>query len=215
MLREVDGILRAHGTLGPERSGLPRPATIAGLVACAVVYGAVMGGRELRPLQMLYSATKVPLLVTVAAVLCLPNLAVVNTVLGLRADFTAVLRGLLLAQASICLALAALAPLTAFFYVSAIPYDLAIVFNGIMFLIAALAGQLTLARHYAPLIARNPKHRVARNAWLCLYVFVAIQMGWLLRPFVGDPGQATRFFRQGAWGNAYVELARIVWHAVN
>jgi hypothetical protein len=33
-------------------------------------------------------------------------------------------------------------------------------------------------------------------------------MGWALRPFVGDPAQPTRFFREDAWGNAYVILAQ-------
>jgi hypothetical protein len=47
-----------------------------------------------------------------------------------------------------------------------------------------------------------------------LYLFVAIQMGWVLRPFVGDPDQPTRFFRAGAWSNAYVEIATLVWRVV-
>jgi hypothetical protein len=39
-----------------------------------------------------------------------------------------------------------------------------------------------------------------------IYAFVGIQMGWVLRPFIGQPGVPTTFFRPGAWGNAYVEL---------
>jgi hypothetical protein len=39
-------------------------------------------------------------------------------------------------------------------------------------------------------------------------------MGWTLRPFVGHPGGPTRFFREGAWGNAYVHVAQILWEAV-
>jgi hypothetical protein len=35
-------------------------------------------------------------------------------------------------------------------------------------------------------------------------------MAWVLRPFVGDPNQPTHFFREGAWGNAYVEVARMI-----
>ena len=72
----------------------------------------------------------------------------------------------------------------------------------------------TWARHYRPLVARNPRHRVGRAAWLFLYVFVAIQSAWVLRPFVGAPGLPTRFFREGAWSNAYVMLVRSVWDLV-
>ena len=63
---------------------------------------------------------------------------------------------------------------------------------------------------YRPLVARNPRHRMLLRGWLVIYAFVGIQMGWVLRPFIGDPDSPTRFFRQGAWGNAYVELGRII-----
>jgi len=36
-----------------------------------------------------------------------------------------------------------------------------------------------------------------------LYVFVAVQLAWVLRPFVGSPNVPTRFFRENAWSNAY------------
>ena len=80
--------------------------------------------------------------------------------------------------------------------------------NGLMFAVASVAGQITLRRHYRPLIERNPRHRLALAAWLVLYVFVAIQLAWVLRPFIGSPGLTTSFFREGAWSNAYVELTR-------
>lgn len=186
----------------------------AWILAGGLLYGAVMGAYGLRPRQMAYSALKVPLLLGVSALICLPNLVAVNTALGLRDDFRAVLRALLLSQGTVCVALAGLAPITAFAYVSLADYNVAVVFNGAMFLLAALTGQITLGRHYRPLIAANPRHRLGRNAWLALYVFVAIQMGWVLRPFVGNPELPTRFFREGAWGNAYVEVAALLWRAL-
>jgi hypothetical protein len=173
-----------------------------------------MGGYSLRPLQMLYSSLKVPMLIAVSGLICLPSMIVLNTVLGLRQDLGAVLRGAALAQGTVCVSLAALAPVTTVAYLSLDDYRQAVLFNGAVFLAAALAGQVTLGRHYRPLIAANPRHRIARDAWLGLYMFVAIQMAWVLRPFVGDPDQPTRFFRVGAWSNAYVEIAGIVWRVI-
>ena len=43
-------------------------------------------------------------------------------------------------------------------------------------------------------------------AWTMLYALVGAQMGWILRPFIGAPGIPTRFLREGAWSNAYVEV---------
>jgi hypothetical protein len=214
VLQQIDDMLRARGPLAPgEAAG--RPGWLpAWVVAAALLYGAVMGAYSFRPLQMLYSSLKVPMLIALSGLICLPSLFVLNTVLGLRQDLGAVLRGAAMAQGTVCVSLAALAPVTVFAYLSLGVYAEAVLFNGAVFLAAALAGQVTLARHYRPLIAANPRHRIARDAWLGLYVFVAIQMGWVLRPFVGDPEQPTRFFREGAWSNAYVEIAGIVWRVV-
>jgi hypothetical protein len=211
VLQQVDDMLRARGPSAPGATAAT-PGWLPVLsVGAALLYGAVMGAYSLRPLQMAYSSVKVPMLLAVSGLICLPSMFVVNTVLGLRQDLGAVLRGLVLAQGTVCMSLAALAPLTVVAYLSLGEYGEAVLWNGVVFLAAALAGQVTLGRHYRPLIAANPKHRIARDAWLGLYVFVAIQMGWVLRPFVGDPNQPTGFFREGAWSNAYVEVAGIVW----
>ena len=204
-------MLGARGSLAPGAERIRWGWLPAGLVVAGLVYGAVMGAYSLRPLQMLYSSLKVPILIAVSGLVCLPNLVVLNTILGLRQDLAAVLRGAAMAQGTVCVFLAALAPLTAVAYLSLDDYGEAVLFNGMVFLMASLAGQVTLSRHYQPLIERNPRHRIARDMWLGLYVFVAVQMAWVLRPFVGDPGQPTRFFRVGAWSNAYVEVADLLW----
>ena len=207
-------MLGGRGPLAPGATDSVSRWLPAWVVAAGLLYGAVMGAYSLRPLQMLYSSLKVPMLIAVSGLICLPSLIVLNTVLGLREDLGAVLRSAALAQGTVCVSLAALAPITVVAYLSLDVYAQAVLFNGAVFLVAALAGQVTLSRHYRPLIAANPRHRIARDAWLALYLFVAIQMGWVLRPFVGDPDQPTRFFRVGAWSNAYVEIAELVWSVV-
>jgi hypothetical protein len=62
--------------------------------------------------------------------------------------------------------------------------------------------------------ARNRRHRVLLRTWLVVYAFVGIQMGWVLRPFVGAPGMPVQFFREEAWGNAYVIVARMIWDVI-
>jgi branched-subunit amino acid ABC-type transport system permease component len=114
------------------------------------------------------------------------------------------------AQASLTLILASLAPFTLTWYASTDAYAPAVLMNAAMFGLASLAAQLVLRRLYEPLIARNPRHRTLLRAWLVLYAFIGIQLGWVLRPFIGHPGSEVRFFRQGAWGNAYIE----VWHLI-
>ncbi|MEQ8837003.1 MAG: hypothetical protein RID07_09390, partial [Lacipirellulaceae bacterium] len=133
------------------------------------------------------------------------------TLLGLRDDFAAAVRALFTAQAGLAITLASLAPLTLLCYASTISHSQSLAFNGLMFAIASLAGQALLRSHYRPLIARNPRHRQMLLAWGVVYVFVAIQLAWLLRPFIGSRGLEVQFFRDDAWGNAYVVVAKLVW----
>ena len=206
----VDDLLRGEGRHSVGGGRVPAAQLGLMVIGFGFFYGAVMGAYGVRPLQSCYSGAKVPLLLGVATVICLPSYYVINCLLGLRRDFASALRGVLAAQATLAVAIASLSPVTALAYASGEGYRFAIAFNGLMFALGAAAGQLVLARHYRPLIRTNPRHRIARNVWLTLYVFVAIQMAWVLRPFIGAPGLEVRFFRQDAWSNAYVEVVNIL-----
>lgn len=207
-LRHLEGVL--HG-----RRSLAGP--LAAVVWGGVVYGAVMGGfgglSGERSLQVFYSAVKVPLLLLATTALALPSFFVLNTLAGLRSDFPAALQAVIGTPGAVGVLLAALAPYTALWYATNGGYHDAITFNGVMFAVASVAAQWMIRRRYAPLVARNPRHRVMLRVWLVLYCFVGIQMGWILRPFVGYPGLRPTFFREETWGNAYVIVAETVWKA--
>ena len=193
-------------------------APIVALISAGMVYGAAMGSFDvitrLNALQMLYSAVKVPLLLGVTFVLSLPLFFVLNTLLGTRDDFAQVLRSLIVTQAVLTIILASFAPLTLFWYLSWGRYDTAVLFNVVMFGGASLASQVVLKRCYTPLIAANPIHRNLVRVWLVIYAFVGIQMGWVLRPFIGTPGLPVRFLSDETWGNAYVKVGTLVWRVM-
>ena len=71
-----------------------RSRLVVGLVF-GMFYGAVDGAygglHEDRSLQVLYSALKLPLLLTAAFLLSLPTFFVLNTLFGLRSDFPRVI----------------------------------------------------------------------------------------------------------------------------
>lgn len=218
-LHYVDGVLRQ--ATGPQRSAL----SIGFVRGMALVtlggafYGFVMGAfggfSDDGPLQMTYSAVKVPLLIVVTAALALPSFFVLNSLLGLRSDFAEVLRALAVTQTAVAVILACLAPYTALWYASTRNYQEATLFNAAMFAIASLAAQWVLRRRYGPLIARNARHRIMLRVWLGMYAFVGIQMGWVLRPFIGQPGRPVTFFREDAWSNAYVLIIQMVWQVLS
>lgn len=214
VLRRASWTVRADDPL----STLPR------LLACVALfggmYGAVMGayrglnGQSEWLLQMGYSSIKTPLLITGSFAVSLPTFFVLSTLLGLRQDFGRAVRALIAGQAGLAISLAALSPVTLLFYASTSAYQEALLFNGAMFAIASFAGQVVLRSHFRPLIRRNPRHRQLLMAWGAAYIFVATQLAWLLRPFIGSSALGVTFFRPEAWDNAYVVVLRLVWQTI-
>lgn len=216
-------LLRANDVLRAKPWAVREGATAGTLmhmgvlvVVFGVLYGAVMGSFAgvfgERFLQVVYSAVKVPFLLAATFALSLPSFFVINTLLGLRSDFTYAVRALVATQAGLTIILASFAPFTVLWYASFGNYRAAILFNAVMFGTASISAQWLLRRFYEPLIRRNRQHRLVLRGWLVIYAFVGIQMGWVLRPFIGDPNSPTQFFREEAWGNAYVRLAQIIIH---
>ncbi len=217
-------LLRADDVLRHRRwaADHQRPWSTLGTLAAIVVafgmsYGAVMGSygglSPDRLPQMAYSAAKVPLLLCATFGLSLPSFYVLNMLMGLGHDFRAAVRALAATQAGVTMILASLSPYTVLWYLSVNSYPSAVLFNAVMFGVASLAGQMLLRQYYRPLIQRNRKHRWALWSWILLYALVGIQMGWILRPFIGVPDVAPAFIRSGPWTNAYVVVARLVWQA--
>lgn len=216
LLTTADRLLRGmdvrDGEARPQRSW---SATLLCLCAFGMLYGAMMGTftgmAPGRWMQMVYSAIKVPLLLLATFAISLPSFCVLTTLLGLRRDLGRAVGAIVSSQAVLTVVLASLAPVTLLWYVSSPRYEGAILFNAVMFGIAAMGAQRALHRSYAPLIASDRRHRSLLRVWLATYAFVGVQMGWLLRPFIGAPQHPPSLFREGAWDNAYEIVARMAW----
>ena len=217
-MRHIDDILRSPTPLAGQRTRVALARLMLLAFGLAVFYGMVMGcyggieGRRI--LQPIYSGLKVPLLLVATGMLSLPSFYVLNLLLGLAEDFGESLRALAATQAVLTIVLASLSPFTMLWYASFSDHDNATLFNAAMFAVASMSAQWILRRYYKPLIARNPRHRWMLRLWLLIYAFVGIQMGWVLRPFLGHPHLPVSFFRPDSWGNAYVYVAEMVGHAL-
>ena len=220
----VDHVLRRRNMRGSSASGVvPWWRVTALVMTCGPVcgfgigsYNYVMGHTTFAQQfpQMVYSAIKMPLLIAMTLVIALPSFFVINSLLGLRDDFMAALRGIVSAQAGLTIILASLLPLTLFSYVALATfnasYSLAVLFNAAMFGLASISAQVLLRGYYSPLIQRDPKHRLLVRLWIFVYAFVGIQAAYTMRPFIGSPGKPTTFFRTESFENAYVKIFELI-----
>lgn len=223
-LRELlSGTQFASTTTAPKRCSIQLPTMLKFIVLLAPLYGAIMGGfswfagfRNFATQwpQIAYSAVKMPLLLLATVAIALPAFFVFNSLAGLRDDFDKAALSIIASLATFSVAIVALAPFTLMFYFSVTTekttYRIAVLFNALIFAIATSASSISLARNYRNLAARARNHRHMFWVWVFLFAFVGIQLGWTLRPFIGNPFQPTTFFREESFTSAYLQLIRIV-----
>ena len=205
-------------------SALPLRQVLAVVLICGTIYGAAMGSYALvvgertfvaQIPQIIYSAIKVPLLICFTVAVSLPSFFVINTLLGLREDFSQALRAIVSAQAGLSLILVSLFPITLLIYFS-LPahngssYPFAILFNAAMFAVASISAQLLLSAYYRELVQRSARHRWMVRMWIFVYAFVGIQAGYVFRPFIGSPATEPSFLRKDSFQNAYVKIYSLI-----
>ena len=180
---------------------------------CGALYGAIMAGHAGvsgdRWLMVLYGAIKVPILFGATMLAAVPGFYVIHLLFGVGPDFPRVWRALIDYQVIVALFLFGLAPVTLLLDVSMTGYRTLLGWSVIVFALAAWRARLALVDCYRDLVKRNPIHRVLRNFWFFIYAFVGIQMGWVLRPFVGHPDLPAQFFRDDV-RNAYVRIVDVL-----
>ncbi len=169
---------------------------------------------------MFASAIKMPLLLLFTSAVTCPSLYVFGALRGLRFSATEFGAMLMVAHTVLAAVLGSLAPVIAFFSLTTESYPFMVL---LVVACSALAGGIGIRvflgaiREPAPRAPRRPDpdavpmlvqidEPAARPPssrtlwqllgwWVALYVFVGAQMGWMLRPFIGDPGREFSLLR--------------------
>ena len=198
-----------------------RTLILAGAIL-GVSYGVFMGlfaalrGGQGAVAQLLSSMVKVPSLFLLTLIVTFPSLYVFSALSGSRLAFKDTLRLLLAAIALNLALLASFGPVTGFFTLSTESYPFMILLNVGFFAISGAIGLGFIRKSLdvvfyadasaeasppaaASSAALRPPHVPARRVfriWTLIYAIVGAQMGWVLRPFVGAPGEAFQLFRE-------------------
>jgi hypothetical protein len=175
--------------------------------------------------QIVASMVKVPLLFYLTLLVTLPSLYVFNALVGSRLTLGTVVRLLVASLGVMVAVLASLGPIVAFFSVSTTSYPFMLLFNvvvcgvsgalGLSFLLQTLHRLSILDTRpvqppvgeglepVEPASALDPvenrvlgKHvKTVFNLWVIVFALVGAQMGWVLRPFIGNPDMPFTWFR--------------------
>lgn len=196
------------------------------------LYAALRGGSHAF-LQLISSMAKVPLLFLLTLVVTFPSLYVFSALARSRLTFETTLRLLLAAMTVNMALLASFGPVTGFFTLSTESYSFMVVLNVAFFAISGFVGLAFLRSSLGGLfegesvlpratwqvppapggaVAQSPLEgpkagggaaRGVFQLWTLIYAVVGAQMGWILRPFIGDPNRAFQLFRERQ-GNFFI-----------
>ena len=232
-LKELDDLLRGRkaepGLLAEGTRHLRLGPHVGMAIVLGAVYGvsmalyAVLCRGEPAPMQLLSSAVKVPALFFLTLAVCLPSLSVFSALLGARLGLADLLRVVVAAIAVGLAVLASFAPITAFFTLTTDSYPFMKLLSVFFLAVSGAVGLtflLNLLRRIedAPAALREaeggagaqarkeaPVGRGLLRVWVLVYGLVGMQMGWLLRPFIGNPDLPFAWYRERG-GNVFLDL---------
>jgi len=193
--------------------------------ACMGIYAVLRPGEASVP-QLLATTVKVPLLFLLTLLVTFPSLYVVSALFDSKLRFQQTLRLLLAAMAANLALLASFGPVTVFFTLSTESYPFMVLLNVVFFAVAGFTGLAFLRKaldavfyvaepetlpqpgaademdegeRMAPAPRRRyepPPSRRIFTIWTFIYAIVGAQMGWILRPFIGNPDLPFTWFRE-------------------
>ncbi len=205
--------------------------SLAGLIAetflwmtlGAACYGAVLGGWR-APVQGLYAATKLPLLLAALVVTTTAANSVFAQLVGSRLRTKQVLAACLLSMAILAILLASISPISALIAFSIEGYGESMVGQSgeaarsatrvaerlLAYHVFVIAGaglmSLSALRRLIEALVGSPE-RTRAFLWLSLsaQAIAGTQLSWILRPYLGKPGLAVSWLRPDAFAGSFFE----------
>lgn len=168
------------------------------------IYGLALG-YFVGGLQMLYVLIKLPLLFISALLISFLTSYLLNLLLSSKQSAATVLINALSCLAITSLCLASLAPVLWFMIIVPNKHDVIVLLNVLFFGIAGLMGAIFFYRS-------SRRKKIGFLIWLFLYGVVALQLAWLLRPWVGLLDNVDQYipFLRLYDGNVFVEIFNII-----
>jgi hypothetical protein len=181
-------------------------------VLMSATYGFFMGiGNGFQ--QMIASALKLPMLFALTTCFSVPSLYVFSVLHGHRFKFKQTVALQMTSISITTILLASLAPLALVCYMTQMPYRMMVLVHVFILTICGFYGVRYLKEGFT-LISKHLNCDLHQNEkllriWIGVYAFTGAQLGWFLRPFIGNSTEPFTWFREQS-GEFFSTVFRIV-----
>ena len=177
---------------------------------CSFLYGIVMGSYNgFR--QAVSSGIKVPLLISLALLICFPAFFIIQHVMGSRLGFWQMFKIILSGFVMVSLVMVSFAPIVIFFLITGDNYSFLKILHVAIFGLSGVFGMKTIVAALQFSCEKKnvyPKIGVmVFRVWIVILAFVGMQLAWNLRPFIGSRELQFELFRKRE-GNFYLSVIR-------
>jgi hypothetical protein len=171
----------------------------------AFIYGVVMGSYN-SFLQSIVTGVKVPVLITLALLICFPALYVIQYILGSKMGLVQMIIMILSGFLMFSSILVSFAPIVLFFMITGNDYNFLKLLHVAIFTFSGIFGmRIILEALKFSCEKKNIYPKIGLNIfkfWIFVFAFVGMQLAWNLRPFLGDKNEEFELFRERE-GNFY------------
>jgi hypothetical protein len=185
----LNRILRSPGDVARDCRDDNEVRRIAANAIFAIVLGSVLFGLAVGSWhgaqQALMAGAKLPIVTVGTLVVCAPAFYAISAVFGRPWSARAVVSLMLVAGARFALVLLAAAPVLWLAINLGAPYDLAKLTAALAYALAGLAALALMLRG----LGDGPGKRATLALFLGIFLVVGGQAAWVLRPYLGTPGQ--------------------------
>lgn len=174
----------------------------------SMAYGFVMGSHN-GLLQSLISGIKFPILILLSLLICFPAFYVIQFMLGSQISFRSMINIIFSGFVIFTTIALSFAPIVIFFMITGNNYAfLKLLHIGIL-AFAGIFGMRTIIQGLKYSCEKKniyPKLGITIfKIWIIIFSFVALQLAWNLRPFIGSRDLPTELFRKKE-GNFYLAV---------
>ena len=164
-----------------------------------------------RPMQIIHSSLKVPLLLLGTAGLTLPFLIALLAISGRLDQVTRTVRAILVAEIGFATCIGSLGPIVVFEAWSGVDYDTIRLLWIAVFCVGLVAAGVLFRRLLRDSIPGLSRILVV---WIGVHALAGVQLAWTLRPFIGRPGSPTEFIRTEGLENAFLQIGGMILEAI-
>lgn len=192
----------------PDNAGRRILSQVIYLFLFSFAYGLVMGSYH-SFLQALTAGVKVALLFILALVICFPAFFIIQHLLGSKLKIYQMISIILSGFVMMTAIMISFTPIIIIFLLTGSNYYFLQLLHIAIFILSGIFGMKTIvdALKYSCEKKNVYPHVgvVVFRFWVVILAFIAIQLAWNLRPFLGDRGRPFELFRDYE-GNFYTAL---------